>query len=130
MTEIVTLISTQGMPIIVTAVLLIGVIKGIPKFFKWCGIQFEDVKNVFKSYMNEQIEAIKEIKDSNRDILKSNQEIVEMSRSIFRTNEELVGTVIEFTTKVNAISDRTIAIENKVDEVIEEVKTIKNDRYE
>lgn len=118
MAEIVTLISTQGMPILVTAVLLIGIVKGVPKFFKWCGVQWEDIKNVFKNYMNEQIEAIKEVKEGNKEILKSNQEIVEMSRSIFKTNEELVGTVIDFTTKVDAI-------EIKVDDMSEDIKVIK-----
>lgn len=103
--EIITLISTQGMPIVIVGVILIGIVNGMPKFFKWCGIQWEDIKNVFKSYMNEQVDMMKEVRDSNREIMAENR--------------KLVNTVLN-------ITDQVGTIESKVDGMSEDIKIIKD----
>lgn len=105
MAEIVTLLSTQGIPIVIVAVILIGVIKGIPKFFRWCGMQWEDIKGVFKNYISEQVDMMKEVRDSNREIMTENR--------------KLVDTVLHITNKVGVIED-------KVDGMSEDIKIIKN----
>lgn len=93
MEEIVTIISSQGIGLVIAATFLFALVRGIPKFFTWLGAQWEELKDVFKSYVNEQIQTMKELSLSNK---------------------ELVETVSTITGKVAAIEDKVDSIEGKV----------------
>lgn len=96
MQEIIALISGQGIGLVIAALVIFALIKGVPKFFKWLSDQWEELKDVFKNYIGKQIETMEELSDANK---------------------ELVATVANITGKVDGIEDKIDYIEDKVNEI-------------
>lgn len=98
---ILTLIANQGIGLLIAGLCIFALIKGVPKFFAWLSAQWEELKDVFKGYINEQIETMKELSTANK---------------------ELVATVSTITSKVDAIEDKVEKIDSKVDKLLEKEK--------
>lgn len=122
MVELITLISTQGIGLVVSGVFLFGLVVGVPKFFKWVGLQCEDLKNMFKNYIGEQIKTMQEVRDTNREIRDSNQEILNSNRELISKVFSITGKVDVIGSKVEDIEDKMGVMDNKIDKIIDEVK--------
>lgn len=95
--ELVGLVSTQGLGLVIGVLFIVGLWKGVPSFFKWTASQWEDLKGVFKNYMGEQVSAMKEVTNTNAELVK------------------MVGSV---STKVESIEERVESIDGKVDQLL------------
>lgn len=122
MEEMITLISQQGYGLVITGVLLVGAVKGIPMFFKWLGEQWEELKEVFKNYIAEQVRTMKEIRESNREITEINREIrnsnVQLISQVFTIGDK-VDKVVE---EVDGIKTKIEIVDTKIDKVVENIK--------
>lgn len=109
MAEFVTLVSTQGLPIVIVSVLLVGIVKGIPKLFSWVAKRLDEIIDVYKSFIQEQVRTMAEIRDESREIYESNRNLIEM--------------VVDVTGKVDVI-------EESVEEMKEDVRIIRDNILE
>lgn len=108
-------ISNQGIGLVIGALIIYGLWKGVPSFFSWLSLQWEELKNVFKGYMREQSDTMKELREGNKEIVESNREIVADSRRIMETALSISG-------KVETIEDKVNNIDTKVDRLLENDK--------
>lgn len=97
MEKLIEMITNQGMGLVIAALVIYGIVKGLPEFFIWLNNQWEELKDVFKDYIGEQIDTMKELS---------------------RANKELVATVSNITSKVDTIEVKVKTIDEKVDKLL------------